>query len=75
MRELGTPAVVAMADKVSVAAAAALAGAFYPGLSRHGYADQALADALAALQGRGDVLVPGLYGRRGGRPLFSDSLA
>lgn len=75
VRELGTPAVVAMADKVSVATAEALATAFYPRLAEHGYPDRALAEALTTLQGRDDVLVPGLYGRLGGRPLFSDSLA
>jgi len=74
VRDLGIPAVVAMTDRVSIATAGALAAAFYTRLRARGEPDLALVEACAALQGRGDILVPALFGRLAGRPLFSDRL-
>lgn len=74
VRELGMPAVVAMTDKVSVSTAQALAAAFYQRLEAHGEVDRALDEAYAGLSERYDVMVPALYSRLGGRPLFSDVL-
>ncbi|MCP4396900.1 MAG: hypothetical protein GY801_06330, partial [bacterium] len=73
VRELGMPAVVAMTEKVSIATAEALAGSFYVRLREHGRPDLALTEAGGRLAERGDVTVPALYSRLGGRPLFSDS--
>ncbi len=74
VRELGTPAVLAMTDQVSIPTAQALASAFYARLREHGEVDRALSEALGTLQGRYDVTVPALFSRLGGRPLFSDTL-
>jgi WD40 repeat protein len=74
VRELGMPAVVAMTDKVTMATAEALACHFYERLREHGEVDRALVEASAALANAGDILVPALYSRLGGRPLFSDTL-
>jgi WD40 repeat protein len=74
VRELGTPAVVAMTDRISVNTAEALASAFFARLRESGEVDCALSAALVGLQGRYDVTVPALFGRLGGRPLFSDAL-
>jgi hypothetical protein len=71
--ELGMPAVLAMTEKVSVATAQALGEAFYRRLGETGEPDRALVEACAGLAERHDVLVPALYSRLGGRPLFSDT--
>ncbi len=73
---LGTPAVVAMADRVSVATATALASAFYgqllePDGEAEGAVDLALVKATAGLAEREDVTVPVLFNRLGARPLFT----
>lgn len=72
VRNLGIPAAVAMTDQVSLETAVPLAAAFYRGLRTHGYADQALAEALAGLAARHDVAVPvmALFTRLVGRSLF-----
>ena len=74
VRELGVPAVVAMTDRVSIDTAGALAAAFYTRLRETGEPALALVQAGAALQGRRDILVPALFERLAGRPLFSDRL-
>src|SRR5262249_41574484 len=73
VRDLGMPAVVAMADKVSVATVQALAEYFYLRLREHGAVDVALVEACAGLAECYDINVPALYSRLGGRPLFSDT--
>jgi hypothetical protein len=73
VRELGMPAVVAMTETVSVTTAQALGTAFYGRLREHGEVDRALVEACAGLAERYDVMVPALYSRLGGRPLFSDT--
>ncbi len=74
VRDLGLPAVVAMTDPVSIATAEILSTSFYRQLRKHGQPDQALTEACAGMQGRADILVPALYSRLGGKPLFSDEL-
>jgi hypothetical protein len=71
VRELGTPAVVAMSGRISVETARALSGAFYPRLRGHGEVDRALVEAFAGLADRPDVRVPVLFSRLGGRALFA----
>ena len=73
VRELGTPAVIAMSDLVSLSTAQALASGFYTRLAQHGEVDRALTEASAALAERGDVTVPALYSRLGNRALFSQA--
>src|SRR5262245_8019556 len=73
VRELGMPAVVAMTETVSVTTAQALGTAFYGRLREHGEVDRALVEACAGLAERYDIIVPALYSRLGGRPLFSDT--
>lgn len=76
VRELGLHAVVAMTDKITVSTATALAPKFYERLLEHGYPDLALVEAGANLIDRYDVeefIVPILFSRLGGRPLFSDT--
>ncbi|MCI5147485.1 MAG: CHAT domain-containing protein, partial [Candidatus Electrothrix sp. AR3] len=74
VRELGLPAVVAMTAPVSIATAEELSVAFYQRLHKHGQPDQALTEACAGMQDRPDILVPALYSRLGGRPLFSNQI-
>jgi len=74
VRELGTPAVLAMTDRISIATAEALGQTFYTRLKEHGEVDRALTEALTSLPGKYDVTVPALFSRLGGRPLFSDTL-
>ncbi|HZZ80220.1 MAG TPA: CHAT domain-containing protein [Gemmataceae bacterium] len=74
VRELGMPAVIAMTEMVSIKTAQNLAEAFYRRLREHGEVDLALVESCAGLVGRHDIVVPALYSRLGGRPLFSDTL-
>ncbi len=74
VRNLGMPAVVAMTDRISIATAEQLFEPFYTQLRQHGQVDRALVEAGAGMQGRDDILVPALYSRLAGRPLFSDEL-
>ncbi|WP_392533889.1 CHAT domain-containing protein [Nostoc sp. C117] len=74
VRDLGMPAVVAMTEKVTIKTAQALAEKFYFQLRESGEVDSALHEATAGLAERGDVTVPALFSRLGGRPLFSDQL-
>jgi WD40 repeat protein len=74
VRDLGMPAVVAMTERVTVKTAQTFIEKFYFQLRASGEVDSALHEATAALAERGDVTVPALYSRLGGRPLFSDQL-
>ncbi|MCC5667767.1 CHAT domain-containing protein, partial [Nostoc sp. CHAB 5784] len=74
VRDLGMPAVVAMTDKVTIKTAQTLIENFYKQLRASGEVDSALHEATAALAKRGDLTVPALFSRLGGRPLFSDQL-
>ncbi|MBW4614696.1 MAG: CHAT domain-containing protein [Desmonostoc vinosum HA7617-LM4] len=74
VRDLGMPAVVAMTEKVTIKTAQALTEKFYYQLKQSGEVDSALHEATAALAERGDVTVPALFSRLGGRLLFSDQL-
>ncbi|MCC5664434.1 CHAT domain-containing protein [Nostoc sp. CHAB 5784] len=74
VRDLGMPAVIAMTEKVTVKTALALAEGFYRQLRESGEVDSALHEAVAFLAERGDVTVPALFSRLGGKPLFSDQL-
>lgn len=60
---VGVPAVIAMQDEVSVAAAAKFTDAFYRGLGNHGYIDTAVAHARAevALNHPDEWGIPVLY--------------
>ena len=68
------PAVVAMSEPVTIATASAMAESYYRQLRAHGRVDLALVEARAALIGRHDIVVPGLYSRLDGRPLISDTV-
>jgi WD40 repeat protein len=72
--ELGVPAVVAMADKVQVTTANALARAFYGLLIKQREVDRALVEATAGLAEETDITVPVLYSRLGGKPLFEETV-
>jgi hypothetical protein len=74
VRDLGMPAVLAMTEPVTISTAGALAETFYKHLRDHGEPDRALVEAAAGLAERGDIIVPALYSRLGGRPLFSAAL-
>ncbi|QLE55331.1 CHAT domain-containing protein [Nostoc sp. TCL26-01] len=74
VRDLGMPAVVAMTEKVTIKTAQALSEKFYSQLRQSGEVDSALHEATASLAERGDISVPALFSRLGGRPLFSDQL-
>ncbi len=74
VRDLGMPAVVAMTEKITVRTAKRLVQAFYQRLIENGEVDLALDQATASVSSRDDVLVPALFSRLGGRPLFSDTL-
>jgi len=71
VRQLGMPAVIAMTDRVTLATAQELASAFYHRLRVHGEVDRALTEATTSLAEHSDILVPALFSRLGGRPLFS----
>jgi WD40 repeat protein len=73
VRDLGMPAVVAMTQKVTIKTAGELSSRFYELLRQHGEVDRALVEAGAGLAERRDIIVPVLYSRLGGRPLFSIS--
>jgi WD40 repeat protein len=72
VRKLGTPAVLAMTEIVTVATAYELNQRFYPRLRDHGEVDRALVEACAGMAATHDVTVPALFSRLGDRPLFSD---
>lgn len=74
VRDLGTPAVLAMTRKVSHFLAYELTKRFYPQLFEHGEVERALVEACAGLVGQTDLSVPALYSRLRGKPLFSDEL-
>jgi WD40 repeat protein/energy-coupling factor transporter ATP-binding protein EcfA2 len=74
VRDLGMPAVVAMTDKVTIRTAQTLIEKFYFQLRESGEVDSALHEATASLAEHGDIAVPALFSRLGGRPLFSDQL-
>jgi energy-coupling factor transporter ATP-binding protein EcfA2 len=74
VRDLGMPGVVAMTEKITIKTAEALTKPFYEQLRTHGEVDLALSEATAGLSRRYDIIVPALFSRLGGRPLFSDTL-
>ncbi len=74
VRELGIPAVLAMTEPITFKTAEMVEGRFYQRLYEHGFVDQALVEAVTETAERYDAVVPALYSRLGGRPLFSDSL-
>ncbi len=74
VRELGMPAVVAMTQKVSINTASKLAHEFYQRLKLHGEVDLALVEATTTLAQQTDILVPALFTRLRGQPLFSETL-
>ncbi|HSH02433.1 MAG TPA: CHAT domain-containing protein [Anaerolineae bacterium] len=63
VREVGTPAVVAMTQKVTIDTAQALTSPFYERLVAHGQVDLALVQACNTVFNEDDVLVPALYSR------------
>ena len=63
-----------MTEPVSLETSQALTVCFYAQLRRHGEADRALVEATAGLAERQDAMVPALYSRLRGQPLFSDKL-
>ena len=74
VRDLAMPAVIAMTRKVSVETALAIGQRFYHRLRESGEVDLALQEAAAGLGSRRDIVVPALFSRLGGQPLFSDRL-
>jgi len=74
VRELGMPTVIAMTERVSQRTALVLSREVYARLKKHGVVDRALVEACVEVQRAGDVTVPALFSRLGGRPLFSDDL-
>ncbi|XGV96369.1 MAG: CHASE2 domain-containing protein [Leptolyngbya sp. BL-A-14] len=74
VRELAMPAVVAMTRKVSINMALSLGQRFYQRLRESGAVDLALQEAASGLGDHTDIVVPALFSRLGGRPLFSDRL-
>ncbi|MCB0192032.1 MAG: CHAT domain-containing protein, partial [Anaerolineae bacterium] len=70
IRELGTPAVVAMTEKVSIQTATTVADHFYGYLYDSGLVDKALVQAAAGLTDEPDLTVPALYSRLRDRHLF-----
>lgn len=74
VRELGMPAVVAMTDRVEVNTAMTMTEQFYKHLVSSGEVDFALAKAVPVRHDTSDIIVPALFSRLGGLPLFSNSL-
>jgi WD40 repeat protein/energy-coupling factor transporter ATP-binding protein EcfA2 len=74
VRELGMLSVVAMTQKVSINTASKLAHEFYQQLKLHGEVDLALVEATTTLAQQTDILVPALFTRLRGQPLFSETL-
>src|SRR5262249_24802272 len=73
-RRLALPAVVGMADPISVDATRSVMTAFYDSLRKSGRPDVALSEARAGLLRDDDVLVPVLVTQLGGRPLFDETI-
>ena len=69
-QDLGTPAVVAMTDRVSVATIETMVRPFYHRLMDHGLVDLALSEACSQMAERTDLTVPVLYSRLHGKSLF-----
>ena len=59
--QLGTPAILAMTDKVSIDTATDLAETFYQDLAEHGEADRALVQSLTSVDQKSELTVPVLY--------------
>jgi energy-coupling factor transporter ATP-binding protein EcfA2 len=72
VRELGIPAVVAITEPVSLPLAQQLASEFYQRLRQHGSVDVALNEACGGIADRGEILIPALFSRLGGRKLFDE---
>jgi WD40 repeat protein len=73
-RTLALPAVIGMADPISVDTARAVAAAFYESLQKCGRPDVALSEARAGLVRDDEVLLPVLVSQLGGLPLFDESI-
>ncbi len=77
IKNLGTPCVVAMRDLLETSLAKALFGGFYRKLANHYGVGLALGDTLADLKDvadTNDLLVPTVYSRLAGKPLFAKDL-
>ena len=74
VRELGMPAVVAMTERISQDTALTLGTELYARLAEHGQVDRALVEACVAVRDNCDMVVPALFSRLVGRPLFTDVL-
>ncbi|MGB3188113.1 MAG: CHAT domain-containing protein [Limnoraphis sp.] len=74
VKELGMPAVIAMTQKISIKTATFLSTEFYQRLRDRGEVDVALVEATVACAERFDILVPALFSRLRGQPLFSEIL-
>ena len=72
VRDLAMPAVVAMTEPVAIDLATELSKEFYQVLRDTGRVDQALTVASARQAGRENILVPALYSRLAGQPLFDE---
>ena len=71
LEEVGTPAVIAMSDTVSIQTAHTITQHFYEHLQQDAHVDIALAKAGVALLNAPDRHMPVLYHRLGSRPLFT----
>ncbi|PWQ94729.1 CHAT domain-containing protein [Leucothrix arctica] len=71
LEDLGTPAVIAMSDKVSIDTAHTLTKHFYGHLTQEAHVDIALSKAGVSLLNAADRHMPVLYQRLGSRPLFT----
>ncbi|CAM2005568.1 CHAT domain-containing protein [Acanthopleuribacter pedis] len=77
IEKLGTPCVIAMNDRLETGLAKALFSGFYRNLANHHGVGLALGDALADLKehaGVQDLLVPTVFSRLAGKPLFVSGL-
>ena len=70
VRDLATPVVIAMTDKISITTGLELSQNFYPRLQESGEVDVALQRAAAPLAERYDITVPALFSYRMNSSLF-----
>lgn len=72
VRDLGLPSVIAMTGRISLSTVEQLTSYFYDRLRQQRAVDVALVDACSILRDKGDIVVPALYSRLGGRALFGE---
>lgn len=72
VRDLGLPSVIAMTGRISLSTVEQLTSYFYDRLRQQRAVDVALVDACSILSDKGDIVVPALYSRLGGRALFGE---